>query len=78
MGIEDHQVSHRYLEMLDTAKDYFKVLDKARKAQESNSADLIELKERLTDLSHKYAHNPAYQAYLELHGALALGLEELR
>lgn len=75
MGIEDHQVGHRYLEMLDTAKEYFAVLERAQKAKNGNAAELKQLKQKLRELSQKYARNPAYQAYLELHGSLSLGLE---
>ena len=75
MGIEDHQVSKRYLQMLDTAKEYFRVLEQA---DQSNPTNQVALRNRLRELSHKYADNPAYQAYLEMHGQLRLGSEELR
>jgi predicted ATPase len=76
MGITDHNVSWRYLEMLDTAKEYFGVLETAR--GEKRPAQVTELKEKLHKLANRYAENPAYQAYLEMHGQLALGPEELR
>jgi predicted ATP-binding protein involved in virulence len=78
MGIEDHQVSHRYLEMLDTAKKYFHLLGRAKAIKNKKSDELERLKSDLGRLSQHYARNPAYQAYLELHEALALGPEELK
>jgi sulfur relay (sulfurtransferase) DsrC/TusE family protein len=81
MGVNDPLVSPRYLKMLDTARDYFRLLEKARalkKIPKATSNELKELKLRLNELSQKYAQNPAFQAYLELHGLLALGPDELR
>lgn len=75
MGIEHPEVGKRYLEMLDTAREYFRVLEQAK---EANPRRRTELKNRLNELSRRYADNPAYQAYLELHGQLALGPDELR
>lgn len=69
MGIVDHIVSPRYLEMLDVAKEYFTILEQAKK---KNGAELEGLKSRLAELAHPYAENPAYQAYLELRKALVL------
>jgi len=74
MGIESPQVSVRYLEMLDTAKEYFHLLETATTA---NDAEREVLKKRLKSLSRHYADNPAYQAYLEIHGQLKLGPDEL-
>lgn len=76
MGIEDHQVSARYLEMLNTAKEYFHVLEESR--VEANPIKVAEFRSRLRNLSHRYAENPAYQAYLDMHGQLTLCPEELR
>lgn len=76
MGIEDHQTSRRYLDMLDTAREYFRVLESARR--ENDAPRLDELKQKLKNLSHRYADNPAYEAYLEVHGRLALGIDALR
>jgi len=81
MGVLDPLVSPRYLKMLDTAREYFRLLERARAMKnipnETNS-ELKELKLRLNQLSQKYAQNPAFQAYLELHEMLALGPDELR
>ena len=81
MGVLDPLISPRYLKMLDTARDYFRLLEKARAMKDVPSAtndELKDLKLRLNGLSQKYAQNPAFQAYLELHGLLALGPDELR
>jgi energy-coupling factor transporter ATP-binding protein EcfA2 len=77
----DPLVSPRYLKMLDTARDYFRLLEKARGMKgnsDATSGELKELKLKLDGLSHKYAQNPAFQAYLELHGLLTLGPDDLR
>jgi predicted ATP-binding protein involved in virulence len=76
MGIKNHQVSERYLDMLDTAKEYFELLELAK--SERKPAELLKLRKKLRSLSSPYAENPAYQAYLEMHGNLKLGREELR
>jgi hypothetical protein len=73
MGIESHQVSKRYLEMLDAAKDYFVLLERESPLAKDDPAKLVKLKNRLDSLRHPYADNPAYQAYLELFGTLTLG-----
>lgn len=75
MGIEDPEVGHRYLEMLDTAKEYFRLLEVSNVENESQ---LDDLRVRLRSLSRRYADNPAYQAYLEIHEQLQLGPDELR
>ena len=63
MGIEDPDVSPRYLKMLDAAKKYFHQL---ALAHSMNSEDLAQLKLSLDELAKPYADNPAYQALLEL------------
>lgn len=81
MGVLDPLVSPRYLKMLDTARDYFRLLEQTRVMKSSpnaTSSELKQLKLRLNGLSQKYAQNPAFQAYLELHGLLTLGPDELR
>jgi energy-coupling factor transporter ATP-binding protein EcfA2 len=69
MGIVNPQVSPRYLDMLNTAKEYFTLLEHA---QDANIERRARLRARLQELSQRYAHEPAYQAYLELYGKLAL------
>lgn len=81
MGVLDPLVSPRYLKMLETAREYFGLLEKVhaiKNAPDNVSSELKELKFKLDGLSQKYAQNPAYQAYLELHGKLTLGPDELR
>lgn len=75
MGIMEPEVGARYLEMLDAAKDYFRMLDGFDGTNEEQRRDL---KARLGSLSRRYADNPAYQAYLEIHQQLRLGPDELR
>lgn len=75
MGIEEPQVSARYLEMLDSAKEYFRLLEESNVENDEQRDDL---RRELRNLSRRYADNPAYQAYLEIHGNLALGPDELR
>lgn len=63
MGIEDRMVSARYLDMLDAARNYFRLLEEAPNAEKS---DLIALKAKLDGLTQPYADDPAYQAFLEM------------
>lgn len=63
MRIEDPEVSLRYLELLDVAKQYYATLEETRDAV---GVRLQELKDRLEQLSSRYARNPAFQAYLEM------------
>ena len=62
-GIEDHSVGARYLQMLKAARMYFKKLEGA---DISDPKSLETLKAELDELSHPYADNPAYQAFLEM------------
>jgi len=64
MGIENPRTTPRYCQMLDVAKNYFALPEKAEGA---SSADLEGLKKQLDTLSSPYADNPAYQAFLEIH-----------
>jgi hypothetical protein len=61
--------------MLDTAKEYFRLLENASIANREEREDL---RMRLRSLSRRYADNPAYQAYLEIHEQIILGPDELR
>jgi predicted ATP-binding protein involved in virulence len=74
MHIESHEVSYRYLELLDVAKEYYALLEKAKGTA---SLRQHELKEQLRKLSSRYARNPAFQAYLEMKGQAALGPDGL-
>ena len=64
MGIEDPNVTPRYLEMLNAAKEYFQLLEQPPVGDEGA---LAALKRRLDQLVQPYADNPAYQAFLEMH-----------
>ncbi len=76
MDIEDNGVSPRYLEMLDAAREYFKLLESAEvdKAKGKRAA-VKKAKSKMDALSAPYARNPAYQAFLELNKDLRLGGE---
>ena len=63
MRIENHQVSRRYLQLLDVAKEYYTTLEQARGV---GAAQREELKVKLRQLSGRYARNPAFQAFLEM------------
>lgn len=74
MGIEDHEVSPRYLEMLKAAREYFTLLETAEKNQAVGDEGAVErAKQEMDRLSARYARNPAYQAFLELNKNLRLG-----
>lgn len=73
MGIEEHEISPRYLEMLDAAREYFKLLEAAEADKESGNTDaVVEARNTMNKLSGGYARNPAYQAFLELNQRLRL------
>jgi hypothetical protein len=69
MRIKNPEVSRRYLQMLDAARDYYAAAYKAKQA----GTDRAQLRERLRELSGRYARNPAFQAYLELKAEGLLG-----
>jgi hypothetical protein len=70
LGIVNPEVSPKYLEMLDAAKNYFLALEQAK---EPTPQQRGAMRRRLNDLSRKYANNPAYQALLELETLRKLG-----
>lgn len=70
MGVENPNVSLRYDEMKDRAKQYIEILEEAAKSPEEK---LSEFKEKLSDTIAPYADNPAFQAFLELKRAAKLG-----
>ena len=70
MGIEDPDVSPRYLAMLDAAKAYFKALEAGK---QTTGRQRAALKRRLNQLSRPYAENAAYQAFLDLKRTSTLG-----
>jgi predicted ATP-binding protein involved in virulence len=70
MGIEDAEVSPRYLELLDVAKEYFAMIEQAKPADGEQRETL---RRRMRELTGRYVRNPAFQAFLELKGEAALG-----
>ena len=70
MGVPNPNVSLRYEEMKDTAKQYLEILEETKQAPEDK---LSEFKEKLTEIIAPYADNPAFQAFLEMKQAAKLG-----
>jgi len=78
MGIEDPDVSPRYLDMLKAAKRYFSLIESAAKdLADGDGAAVTEAKQEMDRLTARYARNPAYQAFLELNRDLRLGRGDL-
>ena len=63
MGVEMPQKSERYLEMMEAAEEYYRVLQEAKDA---SSERLEKLKARLDELTIPYSDDPAYQAFLKM------------
>jgi predicted ATP-binding protein involved in virulence len=63
MGVEMPQKSERYLEMMEAAEEYYRVLQEAKEASPER---LEELKARLDELTIPYSDDPAYQAFLKM------------
>jgi predicted ATP-binding protein involved in virulence len=70
MGIDNPQVSPRYIAMLDAAKAYFVAL---QEGSNTSGPQRAALKRKLKKLAGPYADNPAFQAFLELKKAHMLG-----
>jgi len=70
MGVENPQVSQRYEEMKDVAKNYLETLEAAAIAPEEK---LAAFKTQLAKSIAPYADNPAFQAFLEMKRAVKLG-----
>lgn len=70
MGIRIPQRSERYQKMYDAAKAYYKILQKAQEADESEKD---RLKQELDELSAPFSDNVAYYAFLEME-RVAVGL----
>ena len=62
MGIELPQKSKRYLDMMDAAEEYFRLLRNAS----GNPGKLAEAEKRLNELSMPFSDDPAFQALLKL------------
>ncbi len=63
MGVEMPQKSERYLEMMEAAEEYYRVLQEAKDASPER---IEELKARLDELTIPYSDDPAYQAFLKM------------
>jgi predicted ATP-binding protein involved in virulence len=70
MGVENPEVSPRYQEMVQTAKDYLTMLDEAALTPKDRLQDF---KEKLAARIKPYADNPAFQAFLEMERVAKLG-----
>jgi predicted ATP-binding protein involved in virulence len=70
MGVPIPQKSQRYLDMMDTAEHYYRLLNAGDK---SNDAQVQELKRQLDELSEPFSDDPAFQALLRLERAAVLG-----
>ena len=70
MDVPRPEVSPRYREMVDVAKDYLTTLAEAKVEPPQKLADF---KARLAESIAPYADNPAYQAFLEMKRVAALG-----
>lgn len=70
MGVSNPEVSQRYEEMKDVAKQYLETLEAAALAPEEKLADF---KSHLAKSIAPYADNPAFQAFLELKRVVKLG-----
>jgi predicted ATP-binding protein involved in virulence len=70
MGIENPELTPHYHEMLVVARDYYRLLEVARPADEQQRRRIRRI---LDELVHPYADNPAYQAYLEMHRVAHFG-----
>lgn len=57
------QKSERYLEMMEAAEEYYRVMQEAKEASPER---LEELKARLDELTIPYSDDPAYQAFLKM------------
>lgn len=69
-GVEQPEVSARYAEMREVARDYLETLHEAALAP---AEKLEQYKARLAESIAPYADNPAFQAFLELNRAARLG-----
>lgn len=70
MRVERPEVSPRYRQMVDVAKNYLTLLDEAAEAPAEKLRDYVE---RLAADIAPYADNPAFQAFLELKREAKLG-----
>lgn len=73
MGVEDLEVSPRYLEMKEAAKEYLLTVEEAARSPREK---LAAYERRLSEGIGPFADNPAFQAFLELKRAAKLGVRE--
>jgi predicted ATP-binding protein involved in virulence len=62
-GIELPQRSKRFLEMMETAEQYYQALEDSRRA---TPAQIEAIKQKLNALSMPFSDDPAYQAFLKM------------
>ena len=70
MGVPTPQKSQRYLDMIDAAEGYYRLL---REGAPSNALQLSALKSRLDELAEPFSDDPAFQALLRVERIAALG-----
>ncbi|MEQ1750358.1 MAG: AAA family ATPase [Prosthecobacter sp.] len=73
MGVGNLEVSPRYLEMKEAAKEYLLTLEEAASSPRDK---LAAYEKRLAEGLGPFADNPAFQAFLELKRAAKLGVRE--
>lgn len=73
MGVESLEVSPRYQEMKEAAKEYLLTLEEAARSPRER---LAAYEKRLAKGIGPFADNPAFQAFLELKRAAKLGLRD--
>lgn len=62
-GVDVPQQSKRYLEMMNAAEEYYKVLEQA---QDASGEDAKRARKRLDELAMPFSDDPAFQALLKL------------
>lgn len=70
MGVSNTEVSQKYEGMKEAARRYLETLEEAEMVPQDK---LEEFKQKLAEGIAPYAHNPAYQAFLEMKRAVKLG-----
>lgn len=70
MGVPTPQKSQRYLDMIDAAEKYFRLL---QEGVNIDGAQLAELKNKLDELSEPFSDDPAFQALLRVERTAVLG-----
>lgn len=63
MGVNHTEVSQEYASMKQVAKTYLETLEEAAKSPKEKQQEYLQ---RLAESIGPYAHNPAYQAFLEM------------